>query len=206
MSVLVVIPTVTGRENFLDDCLDNYGVTLGENRWRKKWDVAVVVDRSTCGEAWNRGAKLAQEKGFDYVHMTADDLIPLEGWYEAAVETLESGFLPCARVLRPDGSIEAFGDWGKESIDWDFAPGASVPFCRTKDWIDIPEIHYYSDNAFDWAQSQVNGYQFRARTNYAFTHHSAQTGRKQITSEEKEIFERWAITMTKPENTKVTTL
>lgn len=158
-------------------------------------DFFIQYDLPTCGQVWNAGAKVAQKLGHDYVHMTADDLIPHPGWYEAAVETVDDGLnhLPGAYIYRPDGSIETFGNQIQE--EWARLDGGSVPFCRTADWIDIPNIHYWSDNAYDYAQMKVNNYSFVARQAYAFTHYSAEPGRKIMDQVERTIFEDWKKTL-----------
>lgn len=188
MSVLIVIPTVTGRESFLAKCTEAYEATIKnqDHYWH------IGTNYSTCGEVWNDGAAFARERGIDYVHMTADDLIPHAGWYETAVETVAiQKFLPCAKVFNPDGTVQVQGGWHQEFGDWEETGGGSVPFCRTEDWIDIPNIHYWSDNAYDYAQNYINKKKFVARTNYAFTHHTAQVGRKEMSDVEKEIYEEW---------------
>lgn len=190
MSILIVVPTVTGRERMLEACMCAYEDTT----YSKGRDVAIfrVENKSTCGEGWNMGAKKARELGYEYVHMTADDLIPHAGWYETAVETVAiQKFLPCAKVFNPDGTVQVQGGWHHEFGDWEETGGGSVPFCRTEDWIDIPNIHYWSDNAYDYAQNYINKKKFVARTNYAFTHHTAQVGRKEMSDVEKEIYEEW---------------
>lgn len=202
MSVLIVIPTVTGREDHLARCVESYeNMTVGGVA-----QICIFKDYATCGEVWNLGAKEARELGHDFVHMTADDLVPENpGWYEAAVETVEADsdeygyetgrFLPCAKVFNPDGSIQVQGGWHHEFEDWEETGGGSVPFCRTEDWIDIPNIHYWSDNAYDYAQNYINKKTFVARTNYAFTHYTAQAGRKGLDDREREIFEEWKKTL-----------
>lgn len=195
VSVLIVIPTVDGREDNLDNCLSHYGATLGEKSYRAKWDVCVIRNRDTCGEAWNYGAKIARNEGFEYVHMTADDLIPHPGWYECAVETVETGYIPSALIYSPDGAVESHGTWKDRHEDWTEVPQTLIPFCRTEDWIDIPNIHYYSDNAVS-SMLKYQGYTIMAREEYAFTHYMAQPGRKgPARDEERQTWIEWEKTL-----------
>lgn len=183
---LIVIPTVTGREESLNRTLDAYRETCPSSRF------FVLKDKETCAYVWNYAAWWAFTcGGHRYVHMTADDLVPHPGWYEAAVETLDQncGYLPGALIYRPDGAIESFGNQVAE--DWSIVEGASVPFCRTEDWVRIPEIHYWSDNAFDYAQKRVHDYRFVMRHDYAFTHYTEPAGRKTLEDRERVIYEEW---------------
>jgi len=184
-NVLVIIPTVDGREEHLHRCTEAY---YGN-------DILVLRGFSTCGEAWNVGADHATKCGHKYVHMTADDLVPHKGWVDAAVETLEQncGYLPGALIYRPDGTLESFGNQMAE--DWSVVEGASVPFCKTENWVPIPNIHYWSDNAFDYAQKHVHDYRFLLRHNYAFTHYTASAGRKTMDDRERMIYEEWKETL-----------
>lgn len=188
MSVLIVIPTVSGRNNIFNKCVDAYKETCYEA------DFWYTFNRKTCAEAWNEGANVAKTWGYDYIHMTADDLIPHNGWYECALDTIQAGlYLPGALIYRPDGSVESFGNQIQE--EWTKLEGGSVPFCKTEDWVNIPNIHYWSDNAYDYAQKKVNNYSFVARNDYAFTHYSATPGRKFMDQVERTIFEEWKETL-----------
>lgn len=189
---LIVIPTITARQEYLAECLKAYIETLGPIGEPYEYGFCVVLDKPTCGEGWNAGARQARKFGYKYVHMTADDLIPHPGWLDVAVETVEheGNFLPGALVFDPDYSLPSHGN--QVLPEWYPTGGASVPFLKTEDWIDIPDIHYWSDNAFDHAQREKNGKTFVTRSRYAFTHHTAQAGRKGLDTAERDTYEEWA--------------
>lgn len=175
MTVSVVIPTVTGREEWLEQCVKAYGETTPDA------EVIVVTDRASCGIAWGVGA--AQATG-EYIHFTADDLAPLPGWWEAAVEVVDEGKLPAANVLTAQLTD---GDWDPNSSmdcnvflhDGFRAPNVLVPFFNRAiwdlgDWV-IP-IHYGSD---DWITylADFRGIEIEATHRYRFTHGAAPEGR-----------------------------
>jgi hypothetical protein len=144
--ISVVIPTVKGREALLKKCVDAYKATTPD------LDLIVVRGAKSCGIAWQRGARRA--KG-DYLHFTADDLIPMPGWAEAAVEVSAAGAIPGARVLTAWDENEV---WDTASAMYAgcylrgnrLAQNVLVPFLSRAllargDWL-LP-IHYGSD---DW--------------------------------------------------------
>lgn len=190
MSVLIVIPTVDGREDYLEACENAYQKTVSFS----ERSFYIAKNRPTCGEAWNAGAKFARELGVDYVHMTADDMIPHPGWYECAVETVEAGYIPSALVKYPDGGIQSHGVWATRYVDWTIVPQTLVPFCRPSQWIPIPNIHYFSDNAASSAFKH-QGLEIAARVNYCFTHHMAEPGRQSLTEREEKIWKEWEATL-----------
>jgi len=196
LEVVVVIPTVQGREDHLDRCMAAYMRTLAGVRWQ----AVVEHNRATCGEAWNLGAEVARAAGATWLHMTADDLEPLDGWFEAAVSCVRefgaspSALIWTARAGEPD-VIESHGDWAARYSVPNAVSMSRIPFCRTELWIDIPPIHYFSDNAFSSAM-QAQGIPLVAVPGYAFRHHWAQAGRKQMNDEqwfrEQTTWQQWA--------------
>lgn len=184
MSVLIVIPTILGREKHLDNTLEAYKSTCPGSEF------FIITGRNTCGEVWNLGAECAAKNFFDYVHMTADDMIPHKGWYECATETVKAGYIPSALIFNPDGTVQSHGVWATRYKDWTVVPQTLIPFSRPEQWIAIPNIHYYSDNAAS-SGFKSQGLEIVARTNYAFTHHFAQPGRKDMTDAERQIWKNW---------------
>jgi hypothetical protein len=171
VKITVVIPTVTGREADLARCLKAYET-------RSVHDVYPVTfkDLGTCAEGWNAGAKFA--KG-DYLHFSADDLEPHEGWDVAAVEAVERGFLPAPRLTNPAGKLDYCGVHGVEMEDWARVQMSTVPFMPMRLWAEIgpvPPIHYFSDNFVSW-RAAVAGWPTAVRRGYEFTHHWATPGR-----------------------------
>lgn len=126
--ISIVVPTVSGREDELVRTVAAYEeMTATPIEW--------IVERghSNCGAAWNAGARKATG---EILHMTADDLEPdTDAWLPAAVAAIERGSVPLGLVWE-----DAIGAFGR-----DFC---RVPLCRRDWWQDVPEIHYFSDNAF----------------------------------------------------------
>jgi hypothetical protein len=169
------MPTVSGREAKLLRAVRAYQTLTPP-------DVIVhlVIMRgySTCGAAWQIGSDLAWCDAKDhqdghYLHYSADDLEPWEGWYEAAVARCSSDESPAPVVFRPDGSIESAGAWGVELEHGEPSGSTVIPFFPLSAWpqVDpIPEIHYHSD---DYVSAKLNnaGRQVVVDHGYRFTHY-----------------------------------
>lgn len=203
-TLVVAVPTVTGREDTLERCEYAYRETTPTNVELEWW---VMRDRATCGEVWNEVARKAKQAVVDcrasgaavYLHCTADDLEPLPGWYEAAVGQVEQGCTPSALIFtardgQPD-QVESHGDWAARYPEARPTSMSRIPFCLPEQWIDIPPIHYYSDNAFTVAMN-VQGIPIIAEPGYAFRHWWAQPGRIAANSPqwfaEQATYEAWA--------------
>ena len=173
MLVSVIVPTVSGREDYLARCLAAYEATSGNA------ELIVIRDRPTCGRAWEEGAAKAQGR---YLHFTADDLVPRPGWIETAIETVDEGAIPAATVYDADGEFESCA--GKLLLLDDRAPVdfSAVPFFSREQWGEIgpmgpmADSHYFTDNYLSMRASRA-GIPILARTAYAFEHYWAQPGR-----------------------------
>ena len=88
--ISIIVPTITGREEWLEKCLKGYKLTAPDA------EVIVVKDQPSCAEGWQKGYE--QSSG-DYLHFTADDIVPGYDWYPAAIEMLDRGVLPVASVF-----------------------------------------------------------------------------------------------------------
>ena len=171
----IVIPTISGREHWLERCLSAYERTTPDF-----YVAEVVKDEPTCGRAWNLGLNRALNRapGVSYVHFTADDVEPLDGWYEAAVESVRRDELPAPRILNPDGTLQSCGDQF-EHPDGTEAELARIPFATVAQMRcigPIIETHYYTDNYFSF-RGRACGYPSRVNRRYSFVHHFAQEGR-----------------------------
>lgn len=166
----VVIPTLTGREESLKRCLRAYRATSPLDT-----EYIIVRDKASWPEACNEGYRRAVG---DRLHFSADDLEPLEGWWEQALPWLdEHDELPAPKVLNhsPDGV-------------WDNAvdgPDGAIPhFTRiplmTRDQYERigpwPEFNYVADV---WLSERARtlGIETRMFHSYAFVHHWSQEGR-----------------------------
>ena len=87
----VIIPTITGREDWLERCLTAYKETSPANT-----EFIVVKDEPTCGHAWIEGYRRSSGT---YVHFTADDIQPLPLWWREPMAVLAAGRIPAANVL-----------------------------------------------------------------------------------------------------------
>lgn len=172
----IVVPTITGREHWLERCLAAY------ERWTPAFYVVEVVkDEPTCGRAWNVGLEraLARAPEVRFVHLTADDIEPLEGWFEAGVESVLRGEFPAPLILNPDGTLQSCGD-EHDRPDGDDVEIARIPFANRVQMEcvgPIIETHYYTDNYFSH-RGRVCGVPSRVNRRYSFVHHFAQEGRK----------------------------
>jgi hypothetical protein len=169
--ISVIIPTITGREQWYARCLAAYYATSPADT-----EYVTVLDRPTCGVAWNEGA--ARGRG-GYLHFSADDLEPHPGWWEAAIGCVEAGGVPSARILNADGSLQSCGEWGEELPDGTATFIARVPFCSRDQWDligPIIETHYYTDNHFTY-RGLCAGIPTVIVRAYLFTHHFASEGR-----------------------------
>lgn len=169
--ISVVIPTIDGREEWLDRCLKAYAATSPADT-----QYVIVRNEPSCGHAWVKGA--AQARG-DYVHFTADDLEPFENWWVEPLRELRRGRVPAANVRAADGTRlwcdSPLGDLG-------IYPNVLVPtlsrsLLDADDWL-LP-VHYGSD---DWVAyvARARGLEIRRCAGYRFTHHVAQEGRNYL--------------------------
>lgn len=177
----VVIPSIAGREHWLAQCVAAYEATSPAGT-----QILVVMDKPSCGEAWDEGAKDATGA---YVHLTADDLVPLPGWFEAATAVSDQGGVPIAHVLSavgPDGAWLESSVMNTQSylLGGRLAPNVLVPFLSREQFDDdedgdswIVPIHYGSD---DWVTflADRRGIPMVAAPGYRFGHGIAEEGRR----------------------------
>lgn len=164
--ISVVIPTIDGREELFEQCVRDYQELSPPDT-----EIIVVKNMPNCGSAWQKGADSAHG---DYLHLTADDIEPLEGWWEAALLAWEYGAVPAARVFRPDGGLESAVRWETPGADGAAAFLCQIPFCSMDTWRAhigpmIP-TQYYSDNWFT-DKAEAAGYRCRLKHGYDFVHH-----------------------------------
>lgn len=173
--ISVIVPTIRSRVRWLAECVSAYEETC------PGCEIIVVRDRERCGEAWIEGAEQAAG---DYIHITSDDLLPLPGWWQYAVEVSDAGGIPGANVLT---AKDAAGEWLESSTMFAgaFLQGDRearnilVPFFSREifeqgDWL-LP-IHYGSD---DWVTflAGVREIPIPFTSGYKFAHGAAPEGR-----------------------------
>jgi hypothetical protein len=183
-TISVIVPTITGREYYLDRCREAYRKTT---KWTE-YEFIVLKNYPTCGMAWNVGIK--QAKGA-YIHLSADDLEPHFGWWQAAVQLVEQGVIPCPRILNSDGTLQSCGSDNTEQETGTPSDVARVPFL-TREMAEalypIFENQYCGDywitrEALRWGWPTV------VVREMFFTHHRASEGRLYTLNEDWNDFQ-----------------
>lgn len=160
----IVIPTVPGREDHYQRCLAAYRDCTSTRN-----EIITEYDHPTVGTAWQAGADKAVG---DYLHLTCDDLEPLDGWDIAAIRCAERGFLPAPRVADArTGSLQSRPHHGSEFPDGTDTGISVIPFLTRKQWQAVQPLftaHYYTDDFISdrarqagWPSVMCNGYSFR---------------------------------------------
>jgi len=173
----IVVPTIDGREEDLARCLESYERTAPNAR------VYVEHGHPSCGAGWLAGVSTAASDGFDYLHLTNDDIEAHDGWLDVALDTVNRGYIPAPLVYHPDGTLESaglenFGCYRGAYSDWMFIEGTTMPFLTSVMWdkIGMIPVHYCTD-LWVSAKGRMHGWQTVIRTGMEFTHHTAMPGR-----------------------------
>ena len=181
--ISVIVPTIDGREHWLERCEQAYAETTVD------YEFIVLRNYPTCGQAWNEG--LRQAKG-EWVHLSADDLEPHPGWWQAATEAVERGFLPCPRILNSDGSLQSCGSHAREVENGTHSDVARVPFFPAS-LVDalfpVFENQYMGDYWIS-AQALKAGWPTVVVREMLFTHHMAMEGRNRLFAEDVSDYRR----------------
>ena len=183
--ITVVIPTLTVRAHWLDRCVAAYERTLGGY----PHEILVFTDRPSCGVAWNEG--IAQAQG-EFIHLSADDLEPLDGWHFPAIFSAASGELPSARILNTDGTLQSCGTDHLEHDDGEEAFVARIPFATREQFDRIGPMmneQYMGDYWFSHRGREC-GYRSVVRRDYCFFHHYAQEGRIDTLASDVKAYKR----------------
>lgn len=184
MKLSLVIPTVDGRGHWLRRSLKAF-----EETTPVPYETLVYENLPTCGIAWNRGIEDA--KG-EYVLLSADDLEPLPGWWEAGLASLELSRIPSARILNSDGSLQCMGDWIVEIEEGAPCELSRIPFAPRQlmqDVYPIIETHYATDNYFSLKAAE-HGWPSHITRGFCFYHHWAEQGRLDCLQEDLDAFEK----------------
>jgi hypothetical protein len=179
MHLTIVCPTIDGREESFARMLASYEATIPANV-----DVDFISPRNcrTWGEGVVRG--MAEAGRLQYVHLTADDLEALPGWFEAGRETVVRGMYP-APLLDTFGEIAYGHPPTPDMSDWKDSQTSVIPFMTQRMWFAmmdqnvgevLADLHYYSDNLMSHALRQA-GVKTVGRTGYRFNHHHEMHGR-----------------------------
>lgn len=168
--ISVIIPTVQGREDYLEKCIGAYETHSGG---AYQLDLIVEHDHPSCGAGWQAG--LARAKG-EYIHLSDDDIEPHPGWHAPAIEAVSLGFLPAPLVCAPNGYPQSHPQEGVIAPDWTPVHMAALPFASAAQMGKIAPLlttHYFSDDWISW-RGQRAGWPVVLRCNYRFIHHWAQ--------------------------------
>lgn len=178
MKVSLIIPTIGGREQLLEQTIKS----LAETADGYETELIVVRNSPTVGEGWNQGVEASTGTHF---WLGADDVTMLPGWLEAASDFAAEGGYPCPRILRPDGSIEACGTIGQSGcIESEVEDGfpcnsSSFPFVSREVWEEVGPslpIHYHADDYLGF-KARVAGLDVRLKRGYSLIHHEGKVGR-----------------------------
>lgn len=166
-SISIIIPTITGREEWLKKCRKAYKATSPGA------EIIEVKDEISCGHAWQKGSELATRP---YLHFTADDITPSTRWWVDAMKFVDSGAVPAANVRTARGlpatCDSPLGDMGlHQNI---LVPFLSRSMVDKGGWF-LP-IHYGSDDWITYWAVHL-GYEIKKCPRYRMIHHVAPQGR-----------------------------
>lgn len=176
MKLAIVIPTVDGREDQLELCMQRYHETA-------PCEVCFFLEKNagSCGVAWQDGASIARAWRPDYLFFTVDDFLPDDTW-PAALEVADAGSIPAPKVRERDGTVHV---WGGRDVavgtiaGEDPAECAAVPLCTAAQWAAIEPMiptHYATDWWFGH-RARVAGFPIVACES-SFLHLDGQPGRE----------------------------
>lgn len=192
MLVGIVVPTVEGREGCLEDCLESHA------QGGLPCDFAIIENELTCGDAWNKGAKVLERRHGErmtHILFTADDLIATPGYLVSAMTACKDKTLP-APMLWNDT------EQGLQMADPRETPGATAVFSRIPFFpIEVyrqlgpvpgePALHYYSDCWYGDVAIH-KGYTFQVVPGFAFMHSWHPAGRMDETRyDDRNRYERF---------------
>lgn len=180
MSVSVVIPTIKGREQLAERTVAAFRATVDADDMQ----IILVKERPNIGMAWNHGAEVADG---DYLMLAADDVLPREGWYEAAKEAVERGYYPAPMIEKINGEVLATGSMGGGWLltgcaDWAPVCSSQFPFMDRAAWREIGpslEIHYFADDYLA-ARARAASWTVAYRKGYRLTHLEGLAGRDEM--------------------------
>lgn len=180
MRIGVVLPSVPRREELLLQTRKAY-----EDSTDLELQFVCPIDRHLrgIGKAWNAGVSALED--VDYIHLSADDIIPSRGWAEAAVDAADRSIYPSPRLILPDGSLESCGTLGGGNYLPEVPTGtpagsSGLPFFAAALWEHIepvPEGHYWVDD-FIAFMARSAGLRCRVVREYEFTHLEGTIGRQ----------------------------
>lgn len=171
----IVIPTISGREEWLERTLRAYADLTTEST-----EILVELDHPACGPAWQSGGERARGR---YIFMAADDLEPkAAGWEQVAMAVCDDDALPAPVIYNTDGSLQSCGgSWGLLEPDGAATDFTRAPFMSREQWELVEPmlpVHYFTDN---WVSWRALRHRILTRVVYGFdlVHHLAPEGRNE---------------------------
>lgn len=180
--ISIVCPTIAGREHWLERCKTSYCETTElENEF------IVLHDYPSCNQAWNAG--IAEARG-EFIHLTADDIEAHPRWAEIGLVWIAKGYLPCARVLNSDGSLQSCGNDSKEEPTGTSSDVARVPFFPREI---LPAVYpvlptHFMGDYWITHQARKIGWSTVVVREFCFTHHLAPEGRLDTLSRDYQTY------------------
>lgn len=178
--IAVIIPTVEGREEDL---------ARTRAAFEKELDCTVYPQygHKAVGAGWRAGVEwLLAEDGVlpRYVLFGNDDMYPIDGWFDPAVEASLAGCTPCPVMFNSKGELESAGAWKVHHADWHRVHWSPLPFFRLDEWPVLgegfPAIHYWSDNWLAVSSEYRLDRPIVVRHGFEFVHTWAQPSRQTL--------------------------
>lgn len=184
MRIGVVIPTVTGREEFFARAAMSHTADP-----EIEWMLSAPRNHATCATAWTEGVDALLGHAFppDYVLISADDFtvarIDMQDYWRGAVTLCDAGFIACPILYNRDED-----DPWQSSLD-DGVPGGPARCTRSPNLFtreqarkvfsifrELEPVQYYGDFLLGDIGSRL-GYEARIADSFRFRHWWAQVGR-----------------------------
>jgi len=203
-TLLVCIPTIKGRGDFLANAIEGYRDRTPE----ADVYVSLVRDRPTAGVGWQECIEdgLARAASGicpwpDYIHFSNDDIVVAEGWFPPLKEAVDKDNIPAPRMepagvhlgeevarsmapaIAPAPSNLSY--WfakppeEQPGLDWEGIDHGALPFCSLQQWAQIEPfipIHFGTDQWF-YFRAREAGYPVVARMDSVIFNYAAQVGR-----------------------------
>lgn len=170
MSVALVVPTVTGREDLYRATLDS----LTAEHYPYALTVFTEVDRPCLGDAYERAIReLSKDTAVAYVLLHGDDATAFPTWLAAAMSCVRDGFLPGATVFWPNGTLV-----GQEIADGTIHDGVRgphfLPIALAKEILPFPPLQAYVD-CWVCAACAAKGWKHRQSDLFGFVNSGAES-------------------------------
>lgn len=180
VKLAIIMPTIDGRESSFARALDAYEQTIERAHLAEDLQVKLFAPRNrpTWGIGVNDGIAEMREAGYDpdFLHLSADDLEPLPGWLEVALDTIVAGLNP-APLLDTFGRINYGHPPTDDMSDWKPTMTSVIPFVRWEWWEQYVgrmfPTHFFTDDYVSH-MLRLAGINTACRLEYAFKHHESQ--------------------------------